>query len=118
MQIDQIDQVQQEILCSLLGLQQPGLLLHQQLTDVLKLAHVGELFLHQLLHSSTHAHRDYFQAAAEGDREKDECELNHFVSYGGDSALWAHQCVYFEYTSLNSQFTICHPLSPSSLPIE
>ena len=81
----QADQVQQEILCSLLGLQQPGLLLHQQLTDVLKLAHVGELFLHQLLHSSTHAHRDYFQAAAEGDREKDkdECGLNYLVSYWG-----------------------------------
>lgn len=39
-------------------------LLHQELTDIFKLAHVGELLLHQLLDAAAHAHRDDFQAAA------------------------------------------------------
>lgn len=39
-------------------------LLHHQLTDVLKLAHVGELLLHQLLDPTAHPHRDDLQAAA------------------------------------------------------
>lgn len=45
-------------------------LLHQQLTDVLKLAHVGKLLLHQLLDSSAHADGDDLQGAAEGGQHR------------------------------------------------
>lgn len=44
--------------------------LHQELTDVLKLAHVGELLLHQLLDSTTHSDRNDLQAAAGGETRR------------------------------------------------
>lgn len=55
----------------------PRALLHQELTDVLKLAHVGELLLHQLLDSAAHAHRDDLQTAAgwEHDDRMGQCKI-------------------------------------------
>ncbi len=41
-------------------------ILHEELADVIQLAHVGELLLHELLHPSTHAHGHHLQATAGG----------------------------------------------------
>lgn len=72
-------------------------LLYQQLTDVLKLVHVGEPLLHQLLDSTAHSDRDDFQAAAGWNHKRaGQCD---FQNRKEDTcACWAeaHQCVYFE----------------------
>lgn len=48
-----------------------GVSLHQQLADVLKLVHVGETLLHQLLDAAAHPHRDHLHAAA-GRRQREK----------------------------------------------
>lgn len=78
-----------------------GHLLDQQFTDVLKLAHVGELLLHQLLDAAAHAHRDDLQAAAGCQHHEmisvtlKSAKINRFNS-GSGYEVGAHQCVYFE----------------------
>lgn len=86
-------------------------ILHQQLADVFKLAHVGELLLHQLLHAAAHAHWDDLQAAAGW--EHDHVGQGHGLNISGANnpgyGEEAHQCVYFENITQQSS----HELSSS-----
>lgn len=75
-------------------------LLHQQLTDILKLVHIGEPLLHQLLDSTAQSHRDNLQAAAGWEQHigQFQCVISKqskktkqtFLSCGGSSVrlLW------------------------------
>lgn len=88
--------------------------LHQQLADVLKLAHVGEFLLHQLLHAAAHAHGDDLQAAAGWGRDnvRQSCVLS---AQQRILAVTTRLISAFTLkTSLNSQFTRCHHLSPNA----
>lgn len=87
-------------------------LLHQELADVLKLVHVGEFLLHQLLHAAAHTHRDNLQAAAGW--KHDHVGQGHVLIPVQRRILVIMRRLISAFTlktSLNSQVTSCHHLS-------
>lgn len=89
-----------------------GTLLHQQLADVLKLAHVGEFLLHQLLDTAAHAHRDDLQATA-GWGQGHEGQVHTLIPAQRRIVVVMRRLIsaFTLKTSLNSQVTTCRHLS-------
>lgn len=91
-------------------------LLHQQLADILKLVHIREFLLHELLYSTAHSYRDHLKAAAGGEQnqicqfDSSSADKKFFLYYFTES--WPISAFTLDNASLNSHVIVCHHMSP------